>query len=567
MSVETQAVVDAAVAAVREEMREEMRRERERMEARIDAQRNGLSAIHLPSQASLPDRTEEHELIRAAERAVAELQHKLHTVEAKAAADAAVGAVREEMRRERERMEVEVDELRGELVRLSPSVWSPQSRGSSQGSPTSTEEQERVRAAERHAAELQQKLYAMEAKAEADASIAAVRVEMRHMEARLAGSPQALSLNDERGRAERWNPPGMDQSLALLARATTMDAKAGVKELGQVQYEAAEETAVVARADVMQRQMHAREAHTAAKAEITHRTVKAQSEYEEAAPPETAGTTRDVAQAIHEQITPPVRNTVSRDPEPEPEPEPDPDPDPDSEPELADTALSPTRELDFTLEPVEKEDAKELQQMGEKVGAAAAEEYGRVSTVPHTKTTATSSHQDTAGYGFGSPSVRSSRTTSAPSPHDLATMTGSPSHQNRPVHILKGEDLRKAVFVSYSRRHAGALNLVTLMVNGLRAMNKPDGMPYSHACRLGILVPWLDKEQMAQSGGSDWSRILASVQTRAALSVFFLSNAYCGSEECLKELQYADMKKHARVPNTCQRLIDLSRSSHAFLSF
>ena len=58
----------------------------------------------------------------------------------------------------------------------------------------------------------------------------------------------------------------------------------------------------------------------------------------------------------------------------------------------------------------------------------------------------------------------------------------------------------------------------------------------------------MDKEQMAESGGDDWSRILAKAQTRAFYSVFFLSNAYCGSEECLKELQYSDIKKFDRVP-------------------
>eukprot|EP01047_Picozoa_sp_COSAG01_P139343 COSAG01_NODE_70124_length_259_cov_0.975000_1_plen_86_part_11 len=58
----------------------------------------------------------------------------------------------------------------------------------------------------------------------------------------------------------------------------------------------------------------------------------------------------------------------------------------------------------------------------------------------------------------------------------------------------------------------------------------------------------MDTEQMAESGGSDWSQKLTEAQLRAVLSVFFLSNAYCGSDECLKELQYADMKKFVRVP-------------------
>jgi hypothetical protein len=116
------------------------------------------------------------------------------------------------------------------------------------------------------------------------------------------------------------------------------------------------------------------------------------------------------------------------------------------------------------------------------------------------------------------------------------------------VPVLTREDLRRAVFVSYSRRHAGALNLANIFVNCLRWHERADGTPYSRACRDGLVVPWMDKEQMAESGGDDWSRILAKAQTRAFYSVFFLSNAYCGSEECLKELQYSDMKKFDRVP-------------------
>jgi hypothetical protein len=56
-------------------------------------------------------------------------------------------------------------------------------------------------------------------------------------------------------------------------------------------------------------------------------------------------------------------------------------------------------------------------------------------------------------------------------------------------------DLR-APQVSYSRRHAGANNLVTLMVNALRWLRKTDGTPYSRACLSGDAVLWMDKEQM-----------------------------------------------------------------------
>jgi len=161
---------------------------------------------------------------------------------------------------------------------------------------------------------------------------------------------------------------------------------------------------------------------------------------------------------------------------------------------------------------------------------------------------------DGSGYGFGSRTSSASslgsrssslaRAPSAPPPATAAAARPEPGT----VPVLAGEDLRRAVFVSYSRRHAGALNLANVFVNCLRWHERPDGTPYSRACRDGLVVPWMDKEQMAESGGADWSRILAEAQTRAFFSVFFLSNAYCGSEECLKELQYSDMKKFARVP-------------------
>ena len=53
---------------------------------------------------------------------------------------------------------------------------------------------------------------------------------------------------------------------------------------------------------------------------------------------------------------------------------------------------------------------------------------------------------------------------------------------------------------------------------------------------------------MERSGGADWSQMLARAQKHSLMNAFFLSNAYCGSDECLKELQYADMKKFERVP-------------------
>eukprot|EP01043_Picozoa_sp_COSAG02_P085458 COSAG02_NODE_23099_length_730_cov_1.077655_1_plen_207_part_10 len=61
---------------------------------------------------------------------------------------------------------------------------------------------------------------------------------------------------------------------------------------------------------------------------------------------------------------------------------------------------------------------------------------------------------------------------------------------------------------------------------------------------------------MAQSGGEDWARVLTEAQIRATLSIFFLSNAYCGSDECLKELQFADVEKFERIPVFLEWFVD-----------
>ena len=113
---------------------------------------------------------------------------------------------------------------------------------------------------------------------------------------------------------------------------------------------------------------------------------------------------------------------------------------------------------------------------------------------------------------------------------------------------LTGSEQRRALFISYSRRYAGALNLTNVFVNCLRRHHRPDETPYSYACLKGVVVPWLDKEQMADCGGADWELTLTEVQSKAFLSVFFLSNAYCGSKECRKELQYASHKGLLMLP-------------------
>eukprot|EP01048_Picozoa_sp_COSAG05_P002469 COSAG05_NODE_102_length_19076_cov_21.766612_1_plen_1053_part_10 len=146
-----------------------------------------------------------------------------------------------------------------------------------------------------------------------------------------------------------------------------------------------------------------------------------------------------------------------------------------------------------------------------------------------------------AGYGF------TSRTSSGVPGTDGPGSALTP--RSAKIEFLTGAALKRAAFVSYSRRHAGALNATNIMVTALRTRRKEaDGIPFSQACYCKDIVLWMDKEQMGQEGGGDWSRILARAQKRSFVNLFFLSNAYSGSDECLKELQFADMKKMPRIP-------------------
>ena len=65
---------------------------------------------------------------------------------------------------------------------------------------------------------------------------------------------------------------------------------------------------------------------------------------------------------------------------------------------------------------------------------------------------------------------------------------------------------------------------------------------------LALTPALLGEEQMAESGGENWSEILAMAQSSSLANVFFLGNAYCGSRECRKEIQFADMKRFKMIP-------------------
>jgi hypothetical protein len=103
------------------------------------------------------------------------------------------------------------------------------------------------------------------------------------------------------------------------------------------------------------------------------------------------------------------------------------------------------------------------------------------------------------------------------------------------------------LFISHSRRDGGALNAARMFASALRGSKDASGAPYSSACfqdEAEGIVPkillWFDKEEMQSMGGAGWADELADAQADALATVCFLSNAYLGSGECMKELTFAD---------------------------
>ena len=117
---------------------------------------------------------------------------------------------------------------------------------------------------------------------------------------------------------------------------------------------------------------------------------------------------------------------------------------------------------------------------------------------------------------------------------------------------------KHAVFISHSRRDPAALNMAYAIVKAWRWGTEQDSnrsgydKPFCDAAYLpgqkNTVVLWLDKEQMEEAGGADWRLILTQAQKKANLSIYFLGNAYAGSDECLQEFQWAVMEKLKFVP-------------------
>ncbi|KAK3235747.1 hypothetical protein CYMTET_54068 [Cymbomonas tetramitiformis] len=118
---------------------------------------------------------------------------------------------------------------------------------------------------------------------------------------------------------------------------------------------------------------------------------------------------------------------------------------------------------------------------------------------------------------------------------------------------LPRSELGRGIFVSHSRRDPAPLNAVYALVHALRFDRKADGEPMCRAVHSGAYELWIDKEQMEKAAGEKWEEILREAQKKCALTLVFLGNAYCASEQCTLELEFSLFKNRKVVPVFLER--------------
>eukprot|EP01044_Picomonas_judraskeda_P014972 COSAG03_NODE_2449_length_2748_cov_14.372971_3_plen_246_part_00 len=117
--------------------------------------------------------------------------------------------------------------------------------------------------------------------------------------------------------------------------------------------------------------------------------------------------------------------------------------------------------------------------------------------------------------------------------------------------VLAHGEYHRAVLVSHSRRDPAALNVTYALVSALRRELDPDtGRKFSEHCHQDSqrVELWLDNEQLADKGGEGWQRPITRAMRHGVATIFFLGNAFCGSEPCVKELQHAEAKGFRKIP-------------------
>eukprot|EP01043_Picozoa_sp_COSAG02_P039623 COSAG02_NODE_3143_length_7292_cov_20.803698_9_plen_768_part_01 len=112
------------------------------------------------------------------------------------------------------------------------------------------------------------------------------------------------------------------------------------------------------------------------------------------------------------------------------------------------------------------------------------------------------------------------------------------------------------LFISHSRRDPGALNAARLFAYAMKhAVDRVLDKPFCQACYMGPregperepqVTLWFDKEGIF--GAESWPEVLAEAQHNALATISFLSNAYLGSNECIKEMQFAEGERKPLIP-------------------
>ncbi len=112
------------------------------------------------------------------------------------------------------------------------------------------------------------------------------------------------------------------------------------------------------------------------------------------------------------------------------------------------------------------------------------------------------------------------------------------------------------LFISHSRRDPGALNAARLFAYAMKhAIDRALDKPFCRACYTGPrggpaqephVTLWFDKEGIF--GAENWPEVLADAQVNALATISFLSNAYLGSNECIKEMQFAEGERKPLIP-------------------
>ena len=117
--------------------------------------------------------------------------------------------------------------------------------------------------------------------------------------------------------------------------------------------------------------------------------------------------------------------------------------------------------------------------------------------------------------------------------------------------LLSDTEYHRAILISHNRRDPAALNAVYALVGALRREVDPDtGKPFSEHCHMDSrrVELWIDNEQLANRPGDSWGIPILRAMRYGLATVFFVGNAFCGSDNCTDEVQHATMMGFKKIP-------------------